>query len=48
MTMENLKNADVDVYNAIKKEEYRLKNSIELIASENIPSKAVKELRYAL
>lgn len=41
--MEQLKRVDPEIYNAIKKEEERQKNNIELIASENFVSKAVME-----
>lgn len=41
--MENLKNYDLELYNAIVSEEKRQKNNIELIASENFVSKAVLE-----
>lgn len=40
---ETLKNADVAIYNAILKEGIRQEDGIELIASENIASKAVME-----
>ena len=40
---ENLKNTDEEIYMAIKKEENRQKNNIELIASENFVSPAVLE-----
>ncbi len=39
----NIKNIDIDVYNAIKEEEKRQEAHIELIASENYTSKAVME-----
>ncbi|MDE6583561.1 MAG: serine hydroxymethyltransferase, partial [Clostridia bacterium] len=39
----NLKETDIEVYDAIKKEEKRQKEHIELIASENIVSSAVRE-----
>lgn len=39
----NIKNIDIDVYNAIKEEEKRQEEHIELIASENYTSKAVME-----
>lgn len=39
----DLQTADADVFNAIKNEEDRQQNQIELIASENIVSKAVLE-----
>lgn len=41
--MENLKNVDNEIFSAIKKEESRQQNNIELIASENFVSEAVKE-----
>ncbi len=41
--MEHLKHTDVDVYNAILKEIKRQQNTLELIASENIVSRAVLE-----
>lgn len=41
--MEELKKVDPEIYNAIKKEEERQRNNIELIASENFVSKAVME-----
>ena len=41
MNINKLKLIDKEVYNAIKKEEYRQKTHIELIASENFTSKAV-------
>lgn len=41
--MEYLKNADLDVYNAIVAEKKRQEEGIELIASENFVSKAVME-----
>ena len=39
----NLKNSDIDIYNSIQKEFTRQQNHIELIASENIVSRAVLE-----
>ena len=39
----NLKDADKDLYKSIEEEFYRQQNHIELIASENIVSKAVLE-----
>ena len=39
----NLKNSDPDIYNSIQKELSRQQNHIELIASENIVSRAVLE-----
>lgn len=39
----NLKETDLEIYDAIKKEEKRQKEHIELIASENIVSNAVRE-----
>ncbi len=41
--MENLKRSDVEVYNAMLKELERQRNVVELIASENIVSRAVLE-----
>ncbi len=41
--MNNMKNVDPDVYQAIEHEMTRQKNNLELIASENIVSKAVLE-----
>ena len=41
--MEDLKKYDVEVYDAIKKEELRQRTNIELIASENFVSNAVLE-----
>lgn len=41
--MENLKNYDSEIFNAIEKENQRQKNNIELIASENFVSPAVLE-----
>jgi len=41
--MKNLKKEDQKVYEAIKEEEKRLNESIELIASENVASSAVSE-----
>ncbi len=43
MTLKNIQQIDKDVYNAIKKEEKRQKQHIELIASENYTSDAVRE-----
>jgi Glycine/serine hydroxymethyltransferase len=40
---ENLKKADVDIYNSMKRELERQQRNIELIASENIVSMAVME-----
>ena len=40
---EELKNVDADIYNAIQGELVRQQDGIELIASENIVSKAVLE-----
>ena len=42
-SFENLKNEDIEVYNAIKDELQRQRNKIELIASENFASNAVME-----
>ena len=41
--MTKLKNIDIDVFKAIKKEEKRQREHIELIASENFTSSAVRE-----
>ncbi|MDO4690521.1 MAG: serine hydroxymethyltransferase [Fusobacterium sp.] len=41
--MENLKNVDLEIYNAIISEKRRQEEGIELIASENFVSKAVME-----
>lgn len=41
--VENLKEEDIEIYEAIKKEEDRQTRNIELIASENFVSKAVLE-----
>lgn len=41
--MENLKNEDIEIYEAIEKEALRQKTNIELIASENFVSDAVLE-----
>ena len=41
--MEDLEREDIEIYEAIKEEERRQKNGIELIASENFVSKAVLE-----
>lgn len=41
--MENLKNEDIEIYEAIEKEKLRQKTNIELIASENFVSEAVLE-----
>lgn len=43
MQLENVKNVDPEIYEAIQKETNRQKNNIELIASENFISKAVME-----
>ncbi|WBW98639.1 serine hydroxymethyltransferase [Oceanirhabdus sp. W0125-5] len=43
MTLENLKKFDKDIYEAIKNEERRQNDKIELIASENFTSEAVME-----
>ncbi len=43
MKLENLKNVDVDVYNALEDELVRQREEIELIASENFVSEAVME-----
>ena len=42
-SFENLKNKDIEGYNAIEDELKRQQNKIELIASENFTSKAVME-----
>ena len=42
-TLKKLKEQDIDVYNAIEKELYRQKHTLELIASENFASEAVLE-----
>lgn len=41
--MQNLKNQDPEIYNAIQKELERQRNGLELIASENLVSEAVLE-----
>lgn len=41
--LENLKNEDIEVYNAIKQELARQQDTLELIASENFVSEAVLE-----
>ena len=41
--MNNLKESDIEIYNAINQEFNRQQNNVELIASENIVSKAVLE-----
>ena len=41
--MSYIKDCDIEVYNAIKAEEKRQEEGIELIASENFVSKAVME-----
>lgn len=41
--MENIKNVDIEIYNAIMSEKERQEDGIELIASENFVSKAVME-----
>ena len=41
--MQNLKNVDAEIYSAIKLEEKRQREQIELIASENYTSVAVRE-----
>ena len=43
MNLKRLKEEDNEIYNAIKKEEKRQREHIELIASENIVSEAVRE-----
>ena len=45
---ENLKNADKDIFNSIKNELNRQQNHIELIASENIVSKAMLEAQGSI
>ena len=42
-SFENLKNEDIEVYDAVMKELNRQRNKIELIASENFVSPAVME-----
>ena len=37
-----LKNTDIEIYNLISKEYYRQRENIELIASENFTSSAVR------
>ncbi|MDR3243382.1 MAG: serine hydroxymethyltransferase, partial [Elusimicrobiota bacterium] len=46
--MENLKKQDIEIYEAISKELNRQKESIELIASENIVSQAVLEAQGSI
>ena len=41
----DLKSADIELYKSIEQEFLRQQNHIELIASENIVSKAVLELK---
>ena len=43
MELNKLKETDIDIYNAIKMEEKRQQEHIELIASENFTSEAVRE-----
>ena len=43
MELDNLKKEDEELYEYIKEEEKRQKNNIELIASENFVSDAVRE-----
>ena len=43
MKLNKLKETDIDIYNAIKMEEKRQQEHIELIASENFTSEAVRE-----
>ena len=45
---DGLKKADKDIFSAISKEFYRQQNQIELIASENIVSKAVLEAQASI
>ena len=45
---ENLKNTDIEIYNAINKELKRQQNKIELIASENFVSRSVMEANRKL
>ena len=45
---DGLKKADKDIFSAISKELYRQQNQIELIASENIVSKAVLEAQASI
>ena len=42
-SFENLKNTDIEIYNAIEKELERQRNKIELIASENFVSNSIME-----
>ena len=46
--MNNLKESDVEIYNAINNEFNRQQNNVELIASENIVSKAVLEAQGSI
>lgn len=46
--MNNLKKTDIEVYEAIKQELSRQRNSLELIASENFPSLAVLEAQGSI
>lgn len=46
--MSHLKNTDPEVYNAIEREMVRQKNNLELIASENIVSRAVIEAQGSI
>ena len=47
-TFENLKETDLEVYNAIEKELERERNKIELIASENFVSESIMEANRKL
>ena len=46
--MNNLKESDIEIYNAINNEFNRQQNNVELIASENIVSKAVLEAQGSI
>ena len=48
MHTENLENFDIDIYTAISDEFQRQQNNVELIASENIVSKAVLEAQGSI
>ncbi|MCC6274872.1 MAG: serine hydroxymethyltransferase [Leptospiraceae bacterium] len=45
--MKHIKSQDIEVYNALKKEDERQENSLELIASENFVSQAVLEAYHS-
>ena len=47
-SFKNLKETDVEIYNAIQKELERQQKKIELIASENFVSKSVMEANRKL